>query len=243
MPQLSIIVPAYNEEKRLAGSLEGILRYLDSRWPDTEVVVVDDGSKDNTAAIAREFAARDPRVRLLALQPNAGKGHAVRRGMLAGEGDLLLFSDADLATPIEELEKLRAAIERGADIAIASRDIQGSQLEIKQPWYRELAGKTFNLIVQALALPGIHDTQCGFKLFRREAARDIFERCEENGFGMDIEVLFAGRRRGYSIAEIPVRWRHMEGSKVSLVRDSLRMFCSAIRARLRHGGLKRRRKD
>lgn len=191
------------------------------------LVVVSDGSKDRTVEIAREHGAE-----VIDSQPNHGKGYVVRRGMLEVEADWLLMSDADLATPIEEIEKLWPHAEAGAPVVIGSRPLKESQLEIRQPWYREMLGRAFNRAVQTLGIKGIQDTQCGFKLFRLDAARDIFKRCKTDGFGFDFESLMIARDLGYEIKEIPIRWRHQEGSKVSVLRDGTRMLSDLVRLRL-----------
>lgn len=237
-PSISVVVPAYNEENRLNDTLPVMFTYLREHFPHFELLIVDDGSTDRTPAIVREFAQQHPEVRLISYQPNQGKGHAVRTGILESRGEWVLFSDADLATPIEELPNLSAKLHEGYDIAIASRAVRGAKLVVRQPWYREFAGRSFNLMVQLLAVPGIHDTQCGFKLFRREAAHEIFSRCEENGFGFDIEVLHVALRLGYRIAEVPVHWMHREGSKVRLLRDAVRMFLALLRISRRHQSLR-----
>lgn len=237
-PSLSVVVPAYNEEHRLNDTLPVMYAYLREHYPHFELLVVDDGSTDRTPDIVREFAQQHPEVRLISYQPNRGKGHAVRTGILQSQGEWVLFSDADLATPIEELPNLSAKLREGYDIAIASRAVRGAKLVVRQPWYREFAGRSFNLMVQLLAVPGIHDTQCGFKLFRREAAREIFSRCEENGFSFDIEALHVALRLGYRIAEVPVHWMHREGSKVRLLRDAVRMFLALLRISRRHHSLR-----
>ncbi len=197
------------------------------------MIIVNDGSKDKTAQMATEFCATHPRFRVIDSQPNHGKGFVVRRGILEAKGDLILFCDADLATPQEETEKLLFHMDRGSDIAIGSRPLKESSLEVRQPFYREMAGRLFNKIVQALGIRGIDDTQCGFKMFKREVAHDIFKRCEVNGFGFDLECLFIARDLDYTIAEVPIRWRHQEGSKVVLLRDGPRMIMDLIRLRLK----------
>lgn len=227
--KLAVIVPAYNEEPRLAKSLERIREYLSEQTYDWEVVVVDDGSTDSTPEIVRDFAERDPRFRLISYSPNRGKGAAVRTGMLDAKADVLLLCDADLAAPIEEVEKLFAAKKA---IAIGSRPLRESNLEVRQPWWREMAGRAFNLAVQALSIRGIKDTQCGFKLFSEKAANDVFSRCRFDGFSYDFEALMVGRALGYEIAEVPIRWSHQEGSKVRLFRDGMRMLRDLVRLRL-----------
>jgi dolichyl-phosphate beta-glucosyltransferase len=192
-------------------------------------VVVDDGSTDTTAQIARNLAKEDDRFSLISYQPNRGKGYAVRRGMIEAEADWLLLCDADLAAPIEEVEKL---IRAGTPIAIGSRPLRESNLEIRQPWWREFAGRMFNFAVQALSIRGIKDTQCGFKLFACDAAKDIFPRCRFDGFSYDFEALLIGKKLGYGIAEVPIRWSHQEGSKVRLMRDGPRMLRDLILLRL-----------
>jgi dolichyl-phosphate beta-glucosyltransferase len=232
-PRLSIIVPAFDEEKRLGASLKRMLTYFDSLHYPFEILVVDDGSKDDTAALVRTISACRPQVRLLSYTPNHGKGYAVRYGILQARGERILFCDADMATPIEELEKLQAKLDAGYDIAIGSRDVQGSQLIKRQSRLRETGGKIFNALVRAIAVPGIHDTQCGFKLFTQNAAQSIFRRCQVDHFAFDVEVLYLALRIfGMRVAEVPVRWAHQEGSKVRFLRDAVRMFKTLFRIRM-----------
>ena len=231
-PRLSIVVPAYDEEKRLGASLKRMLAYFDSMHYPFEILVVDDGSKDDTAQLAKTISACRPQVRLLSYAANRGKGYAVRYGVLQARGERILFCDADLATPIEEVEKLLAKLDEGYDIAIGSRDVKGSQLIKRQSHLRETGGKIFNKMVQTLAVPGIHDTQCGFKLFTQSAAQSIFKRCQVDHFAFDVEVLYLALRFGMRIAEVPVRWQHMEGSKVRFFRDAIRMFKTLFRIKM-----------
>jgi len=230
--KLVVVVPAYNEEPRLAKSLGRLREYLSTQSYSWQVLVVDDGSTDSTNSVADRYCDEDSRFQLISYEPNRGKGYAVRKGMIAGDGDWLLLCDADLAAPIEEVEKLFAA---GKSIAIGGRPLRESSLEIRQPWWREFAGRMFNFAVQALSIRGIKDTQCGFKLFSRDAAKDIFPRCRFNGFSYDFEALMIGRRLGYEIAEVPIRWSHQEGSKVRLVRDGLKMLRDLVALRLTLG--------
>ncbi|MCS7300756.1 MAG: glycosyltransferase family 2 protein [Fimbriimonadales bacterium] len=231
-PRLSVVIPAYNEATRIERTLQRIVEYLETRGDAYEILVVSDGSTDETEALVQRFAQAHPKVQLLAYQPNRGKGYAVRYGILRARGERILFSDADLATPIEELEKLEPYLEQGYQVAIGSRPLRESQLVVRQPLYREMAGRAFNKVVQLLAVRGIHDTQCGFKLFTRDAAQAIFSRCRLNGFSFDFEALFYAQRLGYRIAEVPIRWMHQEGSKVRLLRDGLRMLRDLVWLRL-----------
>jgi len=227
---ISVVIPAYNEEKRLGGTLGRILSYMAEAGHDYEVVVVDDGSRDGTAAVAESFSGRG--VRTLRTPGNRGKGHAVRRGMLEAGKSLVLFSDADLSTPIEELEKLAAPVLAGrAQIAFGSRSVAGSVIEVSQPVSRVAMGKVFNLLVRMIALRGFHDTQCGFKLFTRDAAREVFRRQRLDGFGFDVEILAIARGLGFRIAEVPVRWINSAETRVQAVRDSSRMFLDLFRIR------------
>lgn len=240
-PSLSIIVPAYNEAARLGQSLHAILDYLGSYRGGGELIVVDDGSTDETPHIARQVlnnSARNVRTELIAVNPNRGKGHAVRRGLLAATAPVALFTDADLSTPITETPKLVAPIERGeADLTFGSRALDRSLIGVHQPWRREQGGKVFNLIVRlATGLP-FWDTQCGFKAFRMSACRPIAEAATIDRFGFDVELLYVAYLSKLSLLEIPVRWDHYEGSKVDVARDSWRMFneVRSIRSLARKG--------
>ena len=236
---VSVIIPAYNESARLPLTLRATVDYFAGRPEPFDLLVVDDGSTDGTVQTVEEFARQHPEVSIQCLSygGNRGKGYAVRHGMLRANGDLRLFCDADLATPAEEYEVVRAAMEsEGTPIGIGSRPLRKSHLLVHQPWYREWLGRGFNKAVQILAVPGIADTQCGFKVFTAEAATDVFSRCRLDGFAFDSEALYIARRLGYAIAEVPIRWSHKEGSKVSMVRDGLRMLrdLSLIRWTHRH---------
>ena len=228
---LSVVVPCYNEEQRLPRTIELIERYLDARAESYELILVDDGSVDGTHKVMDEAAARHAAVRIVALPKNRGKGHALAEGVKASQGETVLVTDADLSTPIAELAKLEAALANGAGVAIASRAVKGSRVELAQPIYRVLMGKAFNLIVQAVLLPGIWDTQCGFKLFRGDIARDVFARLTTDGFGYDPEVLYLAKMKGVRIAEVPVVWRNSAPTKVMAVRSSLDMFRHVLRVR------------
>jgi dolichyl-phosphate beta-glucosyltransferase len=230
---LSVVIPCYNEEQRLPRTIEQIERYLDGKKATYELVLVDDGSQDGTRAVMDAAAANHSAVRVEALPHNRGKGRALAVGVEAAKGDEILVTDADLSTPIEELENLRAALSGGAGIAIGSRALRGSRVEVSQPIYRVLMGKGFNLIVQAVLLPGIWDTQCGFKLFRADIARRVFAGLITDGFGYDPEVLYRARRNGVKIAEVPVVWRNSAPTKVSPLKSSWDMLKHVVRLRLR----------
>jgi dolichyl-phosphate beta-glucosyltransferase len=229
-PDLSIIIPAYNEEPRLPRTLERIRKYLASKGNEAEVLVVDDGSRDGTAKLAREWQARWPAVRLVSNVGNRGKGYSVRHGMLEARGRVALFTDADLSAPIEEADKLLAAL-AGADVAIGSRALDRGLISVHQSRVRELAGIIFNLIVRLMTGVPFRDTQCGFKAFVRARARIIFEQQKIEGFGFDPEILFLAERHSLRAVEIPVRWSHDPATKVRVLRDSLRMFCDLVRIR------------
>lgn len=231
-PHLSVIIPAYNEEARLPATLPVIFGYLAAQPYTWEVLVVDDGSADRTAEVARELGAAHG-VRVLRNEPNRGKGFSIRRAMLEARGEWRLFSDADLSTPIDELGKFWPATDKGAAVVIGSRAVAGAQLEVRQPFYREWMGRVFNLIVRLLVLGGIRDTQCGFKLFRADAAEAVFPRQQLDGFAFDVELLVLARRAGFVIREVPVRWINSPATKVSALRDSVRMFADLLRIRFR----------
>ena len=221
-PELSVVVPAYNESDRLPATLSVIKPYLTALGRSWELILVNDGSSDSTMEVIRSEEGLDPgHVRGIDLQPNGGKGRAVAAGVAASKGSLVLISDADFSTPIDELVKLTDAIDAGSDVAIGSRAKRGSKVEISQPAHRVLMGKIFNLIVQVVVLPGFWDTQCGFKLWKGPAAREVFAEMRLDGnVAFDVEVLYRARRHGYRIAEIPVRWYDSIPSRISPLRHS-----------------------
>jgi dolichyl-phosphate beta-glucosyltransferase len=228
---LSVIIPAYNEASRLPPYLDEIVAYLHQQDIAYEIIVVDDGSSDATAEVVGRFIRDNGRIRLVRLPGNRGKGHAVKTGMLRASGRLRLFADADGATPISELEKLRRAVEGGADVAIASRALKDDSCTVHAHLHRKVLGRIFHCIVTALTVKGIRDTQCGFKLFTAETANAVFSLQRIDDFGFDVEVLYLCQRNGYRIAEVPVNWTDIAGSKVNLIRDSLRMFADTFKIR------------
>ena len=237
---LSIIIPAYNESVRLANSLRTILAYLRENWPDAELIVVDDGSMDDTAALARQTLEDSGTVRtsVISYKSNLGKGRAVRLGLLAARSEVALFSDADLSTPITETPKLVDPIFRGeCDVTFGSRALDRSLIGIHQPWRREQGGRVFNMVVRlATGLP-YWDTQCGFKAFRMSVCRPFVEAATVDRFGFDVELIYLAHRAGLRLREIPVRWDHYEGSKINLFSDSLKMVneVGLIRQQARRG--------
>ena len=222
-PELSIVIPSFNEELRLPVTLAEISAYIRASKRETEVIVVDDGSTDRTADAANSFRGEIPRLRVVANATNRGKGYSVRHGMTEARGRIVLFTDADLSAPIDEADKLLAAL-ADHDVAIGSRALDRSLISVRQSAFREYAGIVFNFIVRfILRLPFV-DTQCGFKAFRRERCRVIFQQQRIERFGFDPELLYLARHHGLSAAEIPVRWAHSPATKVSMLRDSLQMF-------------------
>lgn len=230
---ISIVIPAFNEQVRLPDTLRRVERYLrESDWAFHEILVVDDGSTDATFDAASAFEAANPNIRVLRNPGNRGKGFSVRHGMLEARGDWRLFSDADLSTPIEELEKLWRAVAQGThEIAIGSRALDRSLIGVHQPGYRETMGRVFNTVMRAATGLPISDTQCGFKLFRGDVAREVFSRQILERFGFDAEVLYIASRRDCRIAEVPVRWNHVEGSKVGML-TGLHAFGELMEIRL-----------
>lgn len=233
-PFLSVVIPAYNEALRIGASLEKIRRYLASKGFASELVVVDDGSVDGTPGLLGKVAPSFPAFRAVRNQPNRGKGFSVRRGVLEARGEFVLFTDADLSAPIEEADKLFQALESAqADAAVGSRALQRELVGVHQPWFREYAGRAFNLLVRLTTGLRIRDTQCGLKLFRRATTRRAFELQSFTGFGFDPELLFLIERLGGKVVEVPVRWYDDPATKVRLVRDSSAMALDLVRLRWR----------
>jgi glycosyltransferase involved in cell wall biosynthesis len=229
-PMLSIVVPAFNEAARIGDSVRKIDAFMRQSPLSFELIVVDDGSVDNTAEVVRQAPVRC--LRLVRNEKNHGKGYAVRQGVLAASGRYVLFTDADLSAPIDEVNKLlEVADKEGADVVIGSRAVDRKYIEKHQSVLRELGGIVFNLMVRLVLGLRLHDTQCGFKLFHRQRSRRIFEKQTTFGFGFDPELLFLAQRDGLTIREIPVRWSHAEGSKINFFRDGVRMFSDLVRIR------------
>jgi glycosyltransferase involved in cell wall biosynthesis len=230
-PFLSIVVPAYNEAGRIRDTLERLCGFKESKPYSIELVVVDDGCTDQTGEIVSQF----PGIRLVRNDRNRGKGFTVRHGVLEARGKFVLFTDADLSAPIEEVDKLLSAIKSsGADAAVGSRALQRELIGIHQPWFRDMAGRFFNLLVRLFTGLRLHDTQCGFKLFKRSSTRRAFERMRVEGFGFDPELLFLIERGGGRVVEVPVRWNDNPATKVRFLRDCARMFLDLIAVRWRN---------
>ena len=230
VPDLSIVIPSYNEELRLPATLERIAGYLSSLGGETEILVVDDGSKDRTAEVAESFRKPLPSLRVISNGVNRGKGFSVRRGMLEARGRAVLFTDADLSAPIEEAPKLIEALEN-YDVAIGSRALDRSLITVHESRFREFAGIVFNTIVRVILRLPFVDTQCGFKAFRRERCQILFEQQRIERFGFDPELLYLARHHGLRTVEIPVRWGHSPATKVNMLRDSIQMFVDVFTIR------------
>ena len=223
-PKYSIVIPAYNESARILSALQAVVACIRARSWTAEVVVVNDGSTDDTAAIVRTFAAQAPEIRLIENPGNCGKGYSVRTGMLQALGEVVLFTDSDLSAPIEEAERLFAAIANGADIAIGSRWLESSRQTHRQPLYRQILGRCFNAVTRFVMGLQFADTQCGFKAFTREAAQTVFQLQTIMRWGFDPEILFIALKRGFWIIEVPVSWAHDSRSRVSYIRDGMKML-------------------
>jgi dolichyl-phosphate beta-glucosyltransferase len=240
-PRWSVVIPAFNEARRLPRYLDDVVSYLLTRGEPWEVVVVDDGSTDGTDAVVRAATVRHPEVRLLRQEPNAGKGAAVRAGMVAARGAWRLFADADGATPIVELKRLEAALASGADVAVGSRVLQAPGVVVRAQHHRVAAGRVFNRVVAALGLTGVADSQCGFKAFSAAAAADLFPRLQTTGFGFDVELLLRAQARGWRVSEVAVNWEDQPDSKVGVLKDGPRMLAQILAARRRVRREERRR--
>jgi dolichyl-phosphate beta-glucosyltransferase len=227
----SIIIPAYNEGARLDATLNKVLRYVGQQKWDAEVIVVNDGSSDNTVAIVQTHMQKNSTLRLLENPGNRGKGYSVRNGMMNARGEVLLFSDADLSSPIEEAPKLLAAIAEGADVAIGSRWMQSELQTQRQPLYRQFFGRIFNLMLRLILGLQFKDTQCGFKVFTRRAAQAIFPQQKIERWGFDPEILYLAKNYGFKVVEVPVAWAHSTGTRISPLRDGTRMVIEMLKIR------------
>jgi len=230
-PLLSVVIPAYNEEKRISTTLLKIKEYLNMQAFSWEIILVDDGGSDRTVEIAKNTLERG-RLTIIKNHINCGKGYSVKSGILRSKGEIILFCDADLSTPIEELEKVFLFIDKGFDIVIGSRALSESDIQVRQRWHREIMGKVFNLIVRSIIFSGFKDTQCGFKCYKRNAAFSIFSRQRIKRFAFDVENIYIARKMGFKVKEFPVRWINSPGSKVRLMRDSISMFVDLFRIKL-----------
>ncbi|MBO0690946.1 MAG: glycosyltransferase family 2 protein [Candidatus Dormibacteraeota bacterium] len=229
---LSVVLPCFNERLRLPSTLDAVRGFLDRRGDEYEIVLVDDGSDDGTLDLLRAYERGAPNIRVVSLWPNQGKGRAVAEGMRVTRGARVLMADADLSTPMVELERLEDALDTGADVAIGSRSAPGSEM-LDQAFYRVVMGRTFNLLVRRTMLPDFRDTQCGFKLFQGEAARELFRRLRTSGFAFDVEILWDAQGAGYTVTEVPVRWRASDSSRVAPLRHSGQMLRDLVRLRMR----------
>ncbi len=229
--KISIVLPAYNEEERIGKTLEEILRYLKNRDYTYELIVIDDGSIDNTFSIVRGFIRKNKNIRLLRNLKNKGKGYSVKKGIMSAKYPLILFTDSDLSTPLWELDKMINEI-KSYDVVIASRNLKKSNIAIRQPLFRTLPGKAFSLLVDLITFLGIKDTQCGFKLFKKSIAREIFSRQTINRWGFDVEVLYIAKKFGYKIKEVPVTWINSKVSKLNVLKDPFFMFIELLKIRL-----------
>lgn len=234
LPELSIIIPAYNEESRLPPTLIDIIDYFDAKNIIYEVIVVDDGSQDKTSQFVNKVSRICPQVKLIILPKNYGKGHAVKTGMLNANGKMMLFVDADGATPISEYDKLEQAINENYDVVIGSRAIYSEETSVKTIFLRKIMGRTFNFFVKNILLSGFADTQCGFKLFTNPVAKFLFSRQISNQFSFDIEILYIAKKANLKISEIPINWNNISGSKVNLITDSIKMFIDIFRFKVMH---------
>lgn len=231
MPNYSIIIPAYNESARIQATLDRVLVHVSERGWDAEILVVNDGSRDDTAQIVRRYAAAHSMLRLIENPGNRGKGYSVRNGMLQAIGEILLFSDADLSSPIEEADKLFASLAHGADVAIGSRWLRPELQTQRQSLHRQLFGRVFNLALRIILGLRFSDTQCGFKAFTRRAANAIFPLQRIERWGFDPEILFLARKFNFKVEEVPVRWAHSEGTRINPLRDGIRMFQEMLKIR------------
>ena len=233
-PRISVVMPAYNEARRLPDTIAQLARFASSDSRISELIIVDDGSRDDTAAVVNAAESGTLPIRLVSYRSNAGKGYAIRRGVMTVQGDAILISDADLSTPISEISTLLSALQH-AEVVIGSRALAQSDVRVRQAWYRQRMGRSFNSMMAAITGLPFRDTQCGFKLLRTDAARRIFEQATVDRFAWDVEMLMIACRLGYRVEEVPVVWVNSPDSRVRIVRDSSRMLFDTLRMRLRLG--------
>lgn len=230
--KISVVIPAYNEENHIFSTINKILQYLEQNYFQHEIIVVDNGSTDNTFVLLEKTFGSDRRIKIKRLNLNMGKGYAVKTGVLEAYGEIIYFTDADLSTPIEEMSKMVKIMQTGGyDIVIGSRAVKGAKILVHQPFYREYLGKLFNKIVKLLLSLNFNDTQCGAKLFKKDVAKKIFSLSKINGFAFDVEILYIAKLFGYKIKEIPIVWRHFKDSKVRLLYDGIKMLIDVVRIR------------
>lgn len=232
LQNISVIIPAYNEEKKLQKTLPSIHSALNRSFSNFEIIVVDDGSYDGTYNSVLRLSEQLSGLKILRNEVNRGKGYSVKRGVLSAALEYILFTDADLSTPIEALGKFMEHLNEGVDIAIGSRAVKGSRIIESQSFLRRGMGKAFNMLVRLFLFQGVKDTQCGFKCFRREAARELFGLQRLDGFCFDAEILYIAKKKSYSIKEIPVEWANRKDSRVSMVKDSIKMFLDIFQVKL-----------
>ena len=232
----SIVIPAYNEENRIIDTLKKIVKFMSVNYPEYEIIVVDDGSSDATARTVKNEFQNDIKLKILELSSNRGKGYAVRKGILLAEGNNVLISDADMSAPIDQINKLIPFLDEGNDIVMASRAIDKAHVQIHQPWYREIMGKTFNLFVRMVVFKGFYDTQCGFKLINSKVAKELASIMKIDGFCFDVEMVFLALEKGYRVVEVGVDWVNSPDSKVKLFTSSLAMFVDLFKIKKMHKG-------
>lgn len=239
---ISIIIAAYNEEKRIIPSLFNVKDYMNKKELDYEIIVVDDGSKDRTSEVVKEVIPDIPHMKVIRYEPNRGKGYALKTGVLVSEGEVVLLSDADLSTPIEELSKLLSLInDKSYEVVIGSRALILSEIIKEQPWWRQSMGKIFNKFVKLIILDDFQDTQCGFKMFKGEVARELFKELQTERFAYDVEILARAKKKGYRIKEASIRWINSPESKVNPLKDSFQMILDLLKIRARIGNVKGKR--
>ena len=232
----SIVIPAYNEEKRIIDTLKRLTEFMSLNYPEYEIIVVDDGSTDSTGRVINEKFLSDTKIKILKLSSNHGKGYAVKKGILASNGDSILVTDADMSAPIEQISKLIPFLAEGNDIVMASRSVDKAHVKKHQLWYREIMGKIFNLFVRMLVFKGFYDTQCGFKLIKSNVAKELAGLMKIDGFCFDVEMIFLALKRGYKPIEIGVDWINSPDSKVKLFTSSLAMFIDLFKIKKIHKG-------